>query len=107
VSVIAVLLVDKQPLVGLVDPAGGTFDAAGDFDGLLPVTPEAYPELSRIDPHGTIEFGSVGMAAIVREIERLAKVAKAGPELRGIRRLQALAVLGCGTPSAVLEVQGD
>jgi hypothetical protein len=68
VSVFAVL-VGKQPVVSLVDPAGGRSEAAGKFNGLLPDD----------------------MAAIAAEIQRLVEVARPGPELRGIRRLQTLA----------------
>ena len=39
--------------VTLADPSGGTFNAAADFDRLLPVTQDAFPALGRIDPTET------------------------------------------------------
>ncbi len=103
----AVLRVGGELVVGLPDPSGGTFDAAGDFDRLLPLNPDAFPILSRIDPEGVAEFGPSEMAAIVDEAERVLALVKAGPERRGVLRLQALAAHGSGIPLAALRITGD
>jgi hypothetical protein len=103
----AVLRVGGEPVVGIPDPTGGTFDAAGDFDRLLPLNPDAFPILSRIDPEGVAEFGPSEMAAIVDEAERALASVEAGPERRGVLRLQALAAHGSGIPLAALRIAGD
>jgi hypothetical protein len=103
----AVLWVHGQRVVGLSDPTGGKFDAAGDFDHLLPLDKDAYPVLSRIDPNGVADFGASEMAAIVGEVDSALALAKAGPEHRGLLRLQALAAHGSPIPDASLRVTGD
>jgi len=103
----AVLRVGGEPVVGLPDPSGGTFDAAGGFDRLLPLNPDAFPILSRIDPEGVAEFGPSEMAAMVDEAERALALVKAAPERRGVLRLQALAAHGSGIPLAALRITGD
>ncbi len=102
-----VLRVGGDPVVGLPDPTGGTFDAAGDFDRLLPLAPDAFPVLSRIDPEGVAEFGPSEMAAIVDEANRALALAVAGPERRGVLSLQALAAHGTRIPLATLRITGD
>jgi hypothetical protein len=103
----AVLRVHGQRVVGLPDPTGGTFDAAGDFDWLLPLNQDAYPVLSRIDLEGVADFGPSDMAAIVGEVERALTLASPGPKRRGVLRLQALAAHESATPGASLRVTGD
>ena len=103
----AVLRVGDEIVVGLPDPSGGTFDAAGDFDRLLPLDEAAFPTLSRIDLDGIVEFGQPDMAAIVREVESMLPLTKTGRERRGILRLQALAARGSEIPLATLRVTGD
>jgi len=41
----------------LPDPDGGSFDAAGDFDRLVPPTGHAFALLGRVDPHGETCLG--------------------------------------------------
>jgi hypothetical protein len=103
----AVLHVNGQRVVGLPDPSGGTFDAAGDFDRLLPLSKGAYPVLSRIDPDGVADFGPPDMAAIVREVESALALTSTDRERRGLLRMKALAVYGSLTPGALLRVTGD
>jgi hypothetical protein len=107
------LIVDGRA-VTVPDPAGGTFDAAGDFDRLLPMRgplpaepSSLLPVLSRVNPDGGVEFNSEDMAAIVEETVSLQGKAKPGPESRGLARLRALAEYGQHLPNAVLRVLGD
>jgi hypothetical protein len=103
----AVLFVAGQRIVGLIDPTGGTFDGAGDFDRLLPLDTEAFPTLCRIETDGVAEFGPSEMTTIVHEAEGVLALADAGPERRGVLRLQMLAAHGSRVPLAILRVAGD
>ena len=104
----------KGRIVALPDPSGGMFDAAGDFDRLLPMenqlpvrdAPE-LPMLSRIEAYADVEFSSDDMVAVGKEAARLMQVAKPGPETRGLERLRVLAEHGAQVPGAVLRVEGD
>jgi hypothetical protein len=91
----------------LADPSGGTFDAAGDFDRLLPVTEGAFPVLGRIDPYGDVMVLDVDLAALASEADRLLERADHGPERRGLLRLRAMALEGQGEPGAELWFVGD
>jgi len=93
-------------VVVLTDPSGGEFNAAGDFDRLLPFSPNLLL-LSRIDPYGDVEFGSSDMPAIHDEAEGLVGLAREGPERRGLLRLQVLAAHGSRIPGSVLRFLGD
>jgi len=102
-GVVVTLEINGQ-VVSLPDPSGGEFNAAGDFDRLLPFSPDLLL-LSRIDPYGDVEFGSSDMAAIRDEAGSL--VAMDGPERRGLLRLQVLAAYGSRIPGSVLHSLGD
>jgi hypothetical protein len=93
-------------VISLPDPSGGEFNAAGDFDRLLPVSPDLVL-LGRIDPYGNVKFGSSDMAAIHDEAEGLVGLAREGPERRGLLRLQVLAAYGSRIPGSVLRFLGD
>jgi len=54
-GVIAVLEIDGRP-VRLADPAGGTFNAAGDFDSLIPSAESRFSVLSKVDPYGDLRL---------------------------------------------------
>ena len=59
-GVVAVLeTLDGKRVVGLADPAGGRFDAAGDFDRLLPDAHDGCAVWGQIDPYATLEFRRV------------------------------------------------
>jgi hypothetical protein len=53
--------------VTLADPSGGKFDAAGDFDQLLPVPEDIFPVLARIDPYGEVTIRHPDLAALAAE----------------------------------------
>lgn len=75
----------------LPDPAGGFFDAAGDFDRLLSHGNPALRLLGRVDPHGETRFGASQMQELVVEVELLLALATAGFEQRGLTRLCTMA----------------
>jgi hypothetical protein len=102
----AVLMVRGQP-VTLADPSGGTFDAAGDFDRLLPVPAESFPVLGRIDPFGKTVIPGEDLAAVAREAGQLLGQVAEGPERRGLLRLRALATAGQDDPAAQVCFLGD
>lgn len=93
-------------VISLPDPSGGEFNAAGDFDRLLPAGPDLVV-LGRIDPCGNVEFSSSDMPAICDEVGGILGLAKEGPERRGLLRLRALAAHGSQIPGSVLRSLGD
>lgn len=95
---------DGKPLRRLPDPAGGTFDAAGDFDRLI--EDSTYPALSAIDLYAETIWHSSSMSALLADIEEALPVAKDGPERRGLLRLQVLAER-CRNDDLALAFVGD
>jgi hypothetical protein len=89
---IDVRLLDQQGRQqrGLPDPAGGTFDAAGDFDRLLEIG-EAMPVWSRVDPYDEIRVTGPDATALLSELDYLDTTAHDGPERRGLARLRVMA----------------
>lgn len=88
---------EGRPIRGMPDPSGDTFDAAGDFDRFID---ESYfgrgdawdlPTLSKLDPYAITEMRSGEMAALLADVVKVIPEANAGPELRGVLRLQAMA----------------
>ena len=76
-------------VVNVPDPSGAVCNAAGDFDGLLPVSAD-LPALYRIDVYGEVEFEQSDTAVIVVEAAEPLSREQGGPERRG--------VLGCKHP---------
>jgi hypothetical protein len=98
---------------GLPDPSGGTFDAAGDFDRFFD---ESYPghrrdlhlgTLGAVDPYATTEMGPDGMCALLSDIELALSATKAGPERRGLLRLQVMAETCAELPGSTMTWIGD
>lgn len=96
---------DGRRCRALPDPAGGTFDAAGDFDRLLLPTP-ALPVWSSIDTEGHTQLDAAQAQELVSEISELLTQAKPGPEERGLRRLAVLAAKA-GAEGLTLRCVGD
>lgn len=72
------------------DPAGGRFDAAGDFDRLIPT--EGSGLLSGVDPYGDTVFNGVQADRLARELaDLLERHDLTDRERRGLARLQVLA----------------
>ena len=93
--------------VTLADPSGGIFNAAGDFDRLLPVTGEAFPILARIGPFSDVVIAAADLASLASEAAQLLRQADEGAERRGLLRLRTLALAGQGQPGAELWIVGD
>ncbi len=111
---IRVLLVNNGQIVTLPDPSGGMFDAAGDFDRLLPMENQlpvqASPKLSalaRIEAYVDVEFSPNEMVAVAQDVAVLLHLAKPGPEARGLDRLRVMAEHCATMPNSVLRVQSD
>jgi hypothetical protein len=97
--------VDSKPIRGLPDPSGGTFDAAGDFDRFLE-NPE-LPVLGAIDPYADTTLDVATMSGLLSDIAAALVTAKAGPESRGLLRLQTLATRCQNDSRLVLVFIGD
>jgi hypothetical protein len=93
-------------MAALPDPSSGTFDAAGDFDRLIPVGDPAFPVLGQVDPHDELWLDASQMAELLSEIDRLLPRAKPGPEQRGLHRLRTLA-LRCAEFGGRMSFVGD
>jgi hypothetical protein len=112
-SVVVTLEVSGR-VVTLAGPAGGEFNAAGDFDRLLSLLthpPVAFasdfPMLGRVDEYGETRFGSAELAALAGEAMALLRHAKDERERRAIDRLIVLARHGQYEPAAVMRAIGD
>jgi len=92
----------------LPDPAGGTFDAAGDFDRLLeaPDLVGAMP-WSLLDPMGEVFLDRSQMRALLEQLATVSATARPGPEARGLTRLVTLAVRCRDHEGLRLRASGD
>jgi hypothetical protein len=90
----------------LSDPAGGTFDAAGDFDRLLYID-ASLRAWSRVDPDGSVVSSGDECSELLAELPTLLALSKPGRERRGLERLRVLAEQVVATPGATLLVRGD
>ena len=75
----------------LPNPAGGFFDAAGDFDRLVSCEDPRLRLLGRVDPHGETRFSAGQVRELVVGVELVLAQAAAGAERRGLMRLLAMA----------------
>ncbi len=91
---------------GLPDPSGGTFDAAGNFDGLVGVDP-SLTVWSSLDPDGEVLVRQAQAASLLAELPCLLSVSKPGPERRGLERLRVLTERLADEPGYVLRLLGD
>jgi hypothetical protein len=85
------LRVANKRIRRLPDPAGGFFDAAGDFDRLVLRGDPAFRLLGRVDLHGETCLGASRMGQLVAEVELLLTQATSGAEHRGLVRLRTMA----------------
>ena len=80
----------------LPDPSGGAFDAAGDFDGVLPLaealSPPAAPYLllRYVDPYGHTVFNQLQMDDLLCDIDIAQPHASSDVERRGLDRLRMI-----------------
>jgi hypothetical protein len=83
---------DGRRVTRLDDPAGGTFDAAGDFDRLLDRPDAQLAVLGRVDIYGVTTFEKDDMGGLIDDIGRLMAAGALEPvESRGLQRLRILA----------------
>jgi hypothetical protein len=90
----------------IADPAGGTFDAAGDFDRLLDRVPGAVT-WSAIDPYQTTTLSGPEASALLQELPRVTQQANEGAETRGLARLTLLVQLCASNNGMTLRFIGD
>jgi hypothetical protein len=100
------LWVASERVRRLPDPAGGFFDAAGDFDRVISPGSPALRLLGEVDPHGETCLGAGQMQQLVAEIELLLTKATPGAEHRGLMRLRTMA-LRCAAEHGELVFVGD
>ena len=89
------------------DPSGGTFDAAGDLDRVLPVADSSFALLKYVDPDGCAVFNSLQMPDLQNDLDRLAALDLAPIERRGLERLRVMADLCRSGSNLYLRFLGD
>jgi hypothetical protein len=82
---------DGNRVRDLPDPAGGTFEAAGDFDRLMPEEGSSFALLGSVDRYGDTVFEASQMAGLLAEVEQLAASDAGVSERRGLDRLRVMA----------------
>lgn len=102
--VVTLRMGDGAVLAGLTDPSGGTFDAAGDFDGLI--GSKDLPVLGGLDPYGDADLPRSAIPGLLADIER-ASSGSSGVLTRGLQRLEHMARLCLGDSSLALHFEGD
>jgi hypothetical protein len=102
----AELRVADKPVRRLPDPAGGFFDAAGDFDRLISRVTPALRLFGRVDRHGETRFGATLMQQLIVGVKLLLAQATAGAEHRGLMRLRTMAER-CAEEDGELVFVGD
>ena len=107
VGIQVVLVRSAHIVTDLQDPNGGRFDAAGDFDRVLPTADERFAVLSHVEPHGDTFLRSSDMDRVIDEVDRLLEVSHEGSERRGLLRLRALATACRDAPDSQLRFMGD
>jgi hypothetical protein len=90
--VVAVLVDEQGSEVGaLLDPNGGRFDPAGDFDRLVGNATDGSLGVWRaIDPYAIVTLNSAEMPGLLADLAELEPLAKVGPERRGLSRLRVM-----------------
>jgi hypothetical protein len=107
VGIQVVLVRSSRVVTGLQDPSGGRFDAAGDFDRVLPTADERFAVLNHVEPYGDTVLRPSDMDGFLDEVDRLLKVSNEGSERRGLLRLRALAMVCRDAPDSQLRFMGD
>jgi hypothetical protein len=105
--VVVVKKENREQVRGFVDPAGGTFDAAGDFDGVLPEGDGSFPLLKYVDRYGDTIFNTAQMDDLLADIERLTALRLQPVERRGLERLRVMAERCRNEPHLYLWFVGD
>ena len=98
---------DGREVRGFPDPAGGTFDASGDFDRVLSEGDESFAVLKLIDPDGDTVLTAADLNGLLADIDRLAALALNPVERRGLDRLRVMAQHCRDDPTLRLRFIGD
>lgn len=109
-GVIVRLMRDSQQIIGdLPDPGGGTFDAAGDLDRLIPPRQPGSRLLHYIDPYGDAVFNHKQMPELLEDIADLATATDQlnDAERHGLDRLRVMAERCREGPHLYLWFLGD
>ncbi len=94
----------------MADPSGGTFDAAGDLDRLIPGKASALRLLRYVDPDGDTVFNTVQMVDLLSDVEDLGSSEgnRLKPiERRGLARLKVMAERCRDEPNLYVWFVGD
>lgn len=105
--VVVELLDAQEHRVVLPDPSGGYFDAAGDFDRLIGHAPEALTTWALLQEYERVLLAPEQMPSLLADLDELLRVAKLGPEERGLRRLVAMAEACRDSAALSLRCTGD
>lgn len=90
IEAFVITTLDGEVVRGIADPTGGTCDAAGDLDRLIPTNSGGF--LDEVNPHGDVSFGAWHTKRILAEVAALLdRIDLSGTEQRGLLRLRALA----------------
>jgi hypothetical protein len=98
---------DGREVRGFRDPAGGTFDAAGDFDRVLPEGDESFAVLNLVGQYGDTVLTATDIAGLLEDVHRLAASALKPIERRGLDRLRVMAEHCRDDPTLRLRFIGD
>lgn len=96
-----------EAIRGLPDPAGGTFDAAGDFERLIPYEDRSFRLLCYVNPYGDTVFNTVQMEDLLGDLERLAALNPKPIEKRGLDRLRVISERCRSEPHEYVWFVGD
>jgi hypothetical protein len=103
-----VTLVDSagREAFNFADPAGGSFDAAGDFDRLIGQNGD-WLVWGAVEEHGVTTLDSEKAKHLLKDLSRLVDQASDGPERRGLDRLAVMTADCAADPGASLVFHGD
>jgi hypothetical protein len=98
---------ERGNAISVEDPNGGSCDGAGDLDALIPWGDQSYRFLGVVDPYGDTVFNRLQMPTLLDELNRLDVTKATERELRGLRRLQAVAERCCDGVHLYVRFVGD
>jgi hypothetical protein len=99
---VVLLDADGRPQT-LVDPSGGSFDAAGGFDPLIGVDAQMLPMWSSLYREEDWTFEEDDLAGLIQDLDVLESRAAPGAEQHGLARLRQLAEAALADPTLTLE----
>ena len=76
---------------GLPDPEDGTFNAAGEYDRLIPFEDQSFRLLRYVNPHGDTVFNTLQMQDLLADLDQVDEREAQAIERRGLARLRVIA----------------